>query len=482
MKKLNSFIIAAMAIAMTASCTAKLEQDNKADVDTNSPLTPELVSMTFSAFNGDEVDTKTTYKGRNVYWEESDVVSVFSVAETVTKNVFTVSSLSEDKSEASFTGMSDASAQVYYAVYPHNEANKYDNGLFTVNIPTEQVGKTGGFAQNTNVTVAVAKKDAAGKSNFEFKNISTPIYFKFETAEDAANTKSVTIKARKSEDGNPEEEFLGISGSVTFTLDDNGTPIVSEGSKDYVILNAPASGFVHGVDYVIPVAPVGNFTGLRFIFTDQNGREFVCDNNIDQKFDRNVMFNNNYVPRPYLPAEITLEVDFSKGWPFTTDCVAVEEQKAAGDVYKYNYTYGPDNMMSYPLTLAITFGNLSTDDRYEYEGGTLNFYSNSSSANNSTALIMLPRVEGRYLSKVKAIHATTSYYKRFIIQEGFMSVGLSYTPGHNTTAKEYEFTFPVVTTNGVMYSDRTKTYSLRMRDCSMKVQKLVLTYTRNKPE
>ena len=142
MRKFNRhFIIAAMATAMTASCTGKFEQDYTPEDKTNSPVTSDLVSMTFSAFNGEEVvDTKTTYRGRELYWETTDVISVFSVAETVTKTNFTVSSLSDDKKEASFTGMGDPNAQKYYAVYPHAEANPPDTptcsvGIFTVKVP-----------------------------------------------------------------------------------------------------------------------------------------------------------------------------------------------------------------------------------------------------------------------------------------------------------------------------------------------------------
>ena len=498
MKKTIKYVFTVAAIVVAASCAEKIDNihdggdTSKEEVvvpDTPAPAPVNLVEMTLTASTegntSDESETesaqvKSSYKNRLVLWEESDEITVFSVGSEISKNAFEVTALSEDKVSASFTGLADENASAYYAVYPHSELNSYDNGSFVATISTEQIGVADGFASESNVAVAAFEKNAT--STFEFKNISALIAFKFETEQDAINTKYVTLKAKKSDDANPE--FWGLTGGVSFTLDEKNFPVVSEGTVDHVTLVAPEGGFKSGKNYFIPVAPVGNCTGLQVIFTDKEDKTFVCENNTDFVLERNTLFNCNSVPRPYLPEEITIEIDFKNGWPFTTDCVAEADQKAAGESYKYNYVYGPENSMTYPLTFAISYGGLSTDKSYAHVDAALCFYSNSSTASNSTAVIMLPRVAGRYLSNVKAVHCTASFYKRFIIQEGFKSVGASVTPSWNTTSKEFNFSFPVKDDNGnvVIEPNMIQTYSLRMRDCSMKVEKIVLTYTRTKPE
>lgn len=493
MKKLNSnFIIAAMAIAMTASCTGKFEQNYTAEEgETNPPATSDLVSMTFSAFNGDEViDTKTTYRGRDLYWETTDVISVFSVAETVIKTDFTVSLISDDKKEASFTGMADPNAQEYYAVYPHAEANEYKNGTFTVNIPTEQVGVSGGFASNTNVAVATAGKDGS----FQFKNLSTLIYFRFETSEDAANTKSVTIKARKSEDDAQTQEFFGLTGNVEFTLDEKGIPVISEGSVDHVTLQAPQGGFVAEANYIIPVCSVGECKGLQVIFEDHNGQKYVKNNNIDLKLQRSTIFNHNSIPNPYistLPDDFSVKIDFTKEWPFTSACKAENAQATSGDTYVYIHKY-QDQGVTY--TLSMEFGiwrggwndsGKDLDHYYKYEENKLCFRSYyNSGKNNCTASIKIPVVKDRYLKKVVMVH-NSGRSKRYAFNVGFPNGSTSITQAWAPDGKEFEMAFPILDSNGSPSTITSpvlgQVYSIRTRDQDMDIVSMEIFYSKENP-
>lgn len=493
MKKLNSnFIIAAMAIAMTASCTGKFEQDYTPEDETNSPVTSDLVSMTFSAFNGEElVDTKTTYRGRDLYWETTDVISVFSVAETVTKTDFTVSSLSEDKKEASFTGMGNPNAQEYYAVYPHAETNAYDNGTFTVNIPTEQVAVEGGFASNTNVAVATAGKDGS----FQFKNLSTLIYFKFETPGDAANTKSVTIKARKSEDDAQAQEFFGLTGNVKFTLDEEGIPMISEGSVDHVTLQAPQGGFKSGVNYIIPVCAVDECKGMQVIFEDHNGQKYVKNNNIDLKLQRSTIFNHNSVPNPYysstLPDSFSIKIDFTQGWPFVSPCLAKDNQTDLGDSYWYIYEYEHQNeKYTLPVESGIYRGGWhdsgkDLDHYYMYENNKLCFRSYYNSAkDNCTASIKIPVVKDRYLEKVVMVH-DSGVSRRYGFNVGFPSDPASITQAWAATTKEFTMGFPVLDGSGKQTTITSpvlgQVYSIKTRDTDMDIVSMEVFYSKENP-
>ena len=483
MKKLNSnFIIAAMAIAMTASCTGKFEQNYTAEEgETNPPATSDLVSMTFSAFNGDEViDTKTTYRGRDLYWETTDVISVFSVAETVIKTDFTVSSISDDKKEASFTGMADPNAQEYYAAYPHAEANEYKNGTFTVNIPTEQVGVSGGFASNTNVAVATAGKEGS----FQFKNLSTLIYFKFETPGDAANTKSVTIKARKSEDDAQTQEFFGLTGNVEFTLDEKGIPVISEGSVDHVTLQSPKGGFVSGVNYIIPVCSVGDCKGLQVIFEDNNGQKYVKNNNIDLKLQRSTIFNLNSIPNPFdghaLPEEFTVTLDFATSWPFNETCKSVTNQvKSSSDIYTFNYNYtlnGVDKTIV--LESGLMWGMYSKDLNYEYKDGGLVFNVDGA-GDNCGGLVKMPVVPGRCLKSVTVEHQSGSA-KIFHLLAGYSNAnGATKQIISGTSKTEAAVYNLLVEYNGTEYGlNPDEIFSIRFRSRETKLTKLTITYAK----
>ena len=155
MKKIFRLFPAALAVAAFASCADKMDNEVNAPVQGDN-----LVQMTFSASMGEDVDSKTTYSGRKVYWEASDAITVFSVGENVAKTSFSEPELLENGAVARFSGVADASAETYYAVYPHSEANTYDNGTFSVVFPHTHVAVANGFPSGSNVSVAVSVKDS----------------------------------------------------------------------------------------------------------------------------------------------------------------------------------------------------------------------------------------------------------------------------------------------------------------------------------
>ena len=332
MKKIFRLFPAALAVAAFASCADKMDNEVNAPVQDDN-----LVQMTFSASMEEDVDSKTTYSGRKVYWEASDAITVFSVGETVTRTSFADPVLLENNAVAQFSGVADASAATYYAVYPHSDANTFDKGTFSVTFPAEQTAVANGFASGSNVSVAVSVKDAeVAEQNLQFKNVGALLAFSFGDLETALNTASVTFKAKKS-----DTEYWGLAGATTLTFDENNLPVAAEGDVQAVVVNAPKDGFKTGVNYFVPVIPVGACTGMELVYTDLNGDKYTKNNDLDFELLRSYMFNVGHLPNPYpeieMPADFDITLDFESGnWPFREPCKYIS---SSGETYTYVYEF-----------------------------------------------------------------------------------------------------------------------------------------------
>ena len=393
MKSFFRFFYSAMAVVLFSACADSLSHDEV------SASTDGLVRMSFSATMGDVVESKTTYSGRNVYWEKTDEIAVISVGESVKKTPFEVAELLDNGSKARFDGLTDASAETYYAVYPYSLTGNYADEKISVNFPSEQTAVANGFASGSNVSVAVSLKDAAvTEQSLLFKNAGALMVFKFDTADDAANTKSVTFKVRKSADDAETPVFWGLTGEMSVSIED-GIPHASEGSVDHVTVIAPVDGFKTGVSYYVPVSPVGHCTGMRVEFTDQNDIVYVKNNNVDFDLVRNCLFNVGAIKRPYddLPDEIRIDLNFlgSGKWSFNEKCATEAEQQAnnfAGDTYTYNYTYDANGVQKQKQLSFIIKGNNNT--AYSNSG----YYFLPGAANSR---MTLPAISGRYIRAVR---------------------------------------------------------------------------------
>ena len=480
MKRIINILFTAIVISSAVSCVKQLDKENTVD-STNKDSVEGLVQITFDANVDQQTQqaqpaqssqlTRTTYEsGRTVAWEADDKVSVFSVGgNTPAKTEYSISELSDDRKSAKFTGLADETATHYYAVYPHSEATAFSNDEITVSIPSVQTAFANGFASGSNVCVARAE---AGTKAFAFKNISSLICFSFNTEADAVNTKSVTIRARKSEAGAATVEYLGLTGEVKVTYNEGQLYKVSEGTADYVVVNAPAKGFEYGKTYFVPVAPVGDVNGFEVTFTDKNDTPFVMRNDDAVTLDRNKLFNLSKVPDPYLPEEFTITLDFKAGWPFNSQPVAEDEQVISGEKYIYSYAYGVGTNVR-DIEFIISKGNLENDKSYTYVEKEYLLFNGDD--NNSTAMISLPFVRGRYLKKLEALY-TNNDTKRFVVQQGDAPNG---SPNvWITNNNPAIFSFP----NNTVPCIYGQAYGLRMRHGNVQLQEVAITYTKTKPE
>lgn len=488
MKNLN--LTAGLALLLSAS----LLSCEKADDKTVS-VTQGLVPMTVSAYVDATDLSRTTYSGRKVFWEDSDEITIYSIGSDVTRNGFKAESLSEDRSQAEFSGYASADAVSYVAVYPHDESGSYDKatGTLAVNIPSEQIGVPDSFASGANVSAAEFTDETA----VMFRNISSMLCFKFDTPEDAAATKSVTFKAKKN-----ETEYWGISGTASVSFE-SGTsvPVAAEGSEKQVTLLAPQSGFVSGAVYYIPVYPVGVCTGFEVTFTDKSDETFVKKNGLEATLLRNNLLNIGAVPDPYntIPDEMTVSIDFYNDeikWPFK-EWVMIENQSVDGDSHIYTHKYMHDGReLSKELEFIISKGAVA-GSKYEYstfsqlEGGKKVLF-----LNKENCWIKLPGIPGMYLKSVSMSHGNKDQKKRFRLQVGTDVGATAYYNSPIVTAASYTspatstVTFPTgdSTMGNLKTTQKGNSYVMfftkggSWSPVNMRVFNITLVYTRSAPE
>ena len=203
-------------------------------------------------------------------------------------------------------------------------------------------------------------------------------------------------------------------------------------------------------------------------------------------------------PETDLPEDFSITLNFEQGWPFNETCAAKETQKVTGESYTYTYNYEVEGeQKSENMNFFISKGGMATDYSYEYVDGAL-FFDSDLAKQNSTAMIALPVVPNRYLKEVHAVHNGdpyvhsngTKYYPRFNLQKGFLneagtaldtSNGKTY--GRMDPGVETVMSLPFEKSAGVfVHSELGVTYAVRMRDNDLRMTKLVITYSKTKPE
>ena len=194
-----------------------------------------------------------------------------------------------------------------------------------------------------------------------------------------------------------------------------------------------------------------------------------------------------------LPDEVSLELDFSAGWPFAEPVVAKEDQIYSGEVYTYTYTYDYEGVTRYwDFDIVISRDKIDGFE-YAYEGGCLSYKANDlSNSGNSYGMIAIPYVTGRYLKSITITNGSSGK-KRYTVRKGFNTTPAAkdYTSAVSASAgASYTFNFPLTAANGTTLispglgtqSSGLRDYAIRMRDSNTKISKIVFTYSKTKPE
>ena len=474
MKKIYRYFFAAIAIASAASCAEQME-DNSVLGTQNAPA--DFAQMTISASLGEV--TKTTYKDQSVLWEGTESITVFSKGSEGTPQKFGMTWCSENKAEAAFSGLADLNAETYYAVYPHSATNACTaEGVLTVEIPAQQTAVAGGFASGANVSVAAFARD---DESVIFNNVCSLLSFGFETDADAVLTKSVTVKVKKN-----ATEYFGIAGNVSVNYNPEGALVVSEGTKDSIVLTAPTGGFAKGVTYYVLVAPVGQIAEMELTYTHTDGTTTCTrkNSNIIAALSRSTLVPLETIPVAYdnLPQEdFEVTIDFTGAWPLLPACKAIADQStSSSNRDQYNLVY-----QNLELPMLLYKGNNGTG--YVHETGKGLKYEGTTDKTQIGGALHLPAMPGRYVNKVVCQYTLPAGYPQISemirYYEGSVKLGFIASEAvTEDTKKEYAIEMPIVISD--------KTYGVRMspdlrinpRYANFYYRKVIITYTKNKPE
>ncbi len=194
----NSYFLLA-ALALTLSCT-RTEKDSTRRVR-------------FEATYAEAPETKTLLRSNGaIYWNPGDGINLFTT--TGASTLLVAEGLENPSAQAIFTGELEdidlTAENEFWAVYPYEEINYYEDGAVTVNLYGDQEAVAGTFSDRLFISLA-----RSHNFSLQFYNLCGGIKFCVSTP----GITSVTFR------GNGQETLAGMA-SVVF--DDNGKPVVRD--------------------------------------------------------------------------------------------------------------------------------------------------------------------------------------------------------------------------------------------------------------
>jgi len=260
MKTIKILTVAFAAIAIV-SCSKDIAPIEKG-------INNEASHVQFTAL-ANETRTSLT-SDDDVIWTTGDLISVFS---GTTNNQFSLTSINPDGSGV-FEGEL-VEADTYYAVYPYSEETTISStGVITASIPSVQKPVAEGFANGTNLSVAVTQS-----TSFMLKNVGALMEINIQTT----GVKAVTIAAKGSQ---------YITGKLSITLDGSGVPsyTVVSGSKTVTLLPAQGETFAVGNYYAV-VLPQTYTGGVKVIYTTSEEQSATVSASSDIEVSRSQIKN-----------------------------------------------------------------------------------------------------------------------------------------------------------------------------------------------
>lgn len=252
MKKIYSFLFAAVTVFAAASC--------QKEVDNNMQATPAEETFTVTATVG--LDTKTTLanNSKSTLWTTGDKISVFDLNPAGNNCCFEIATeeLPAATAEFKYTGefiRPDVNVNpdpFLVALYPYQSSALCDFASYKItgiSVPTEQTAKADGF--DSAATFALAIGTESTKNDLKFNNLYSLL--KFTVADEGV--KSVTVAV------NSEAKLAG-EATVQLAVDQTGITggaLAATGSSSVTL--ECEEGFTVGETYYIAVAPV-SYTSL----------------------------------------------------------------------------------------------------------------------------------------------------------------------------------------------------------------------------
>lgn len=277
MKRIYSFMFAAVATFAAASCAQEL--DNQVPAGETKVYTAAV----------DGAETKAALDGRSTNWENNDAILLYDGA-TAAKYV---TALESPASTANFTLAENETALAgnkVIAVYPE-WADGYKSSVADIEkktlskayLTSNQNAKVGTYDPNAAIAIAYTEDN-----HLEFKNAATLLKFTVSTE----NVKAVTLYSIGGEKLTGEWAIDYNNGAP------KATPAEGDASAGWVELSAGEDAvFEVGKDYYISVYPQTLASGfaVEFSFKGVNGKQLVKKYESPVEFKRNVILNiGNY--------------------------------------------------------------------------------------------------------------------------------------------------------------------------------------------
>ena len=277
MKRIYSFMFAAVAAFAAASCAQEL--DNQVPAGETKVYTAAV----------DGAETKAALDGRSTNWENNDVILLYDG----TAAAKYVTALESPASTANFTLVENETALAgnkVIAVYPEwadgyksSVADIEKKALSKAYLTPNQKAKVGTYDPNAAIAMAYTEDN-----HLEFKNATTLLKFTVSTE----NVEAVTLYSIGGEKLTGEWAIDYNNGAP------KATPAEGDASTDWVELSAGEDGvFEVGKDYYISVYPQTLASGfaVQFSFEGVNGKQLVKKYESPVEFKRNVILNiGNY--------------------------------------------------------------------------------------------------------------------------------------------------------------------------------------------
>lgn len=333
MKKLYYSLFVSLTLMFAASCAKEVPQSNETLSSGEGVAAVDLIPMTFEAVQDDYEGTKSNINGNFIVWESSDDIAVFDGTDF---NKFTVSALSGDGKNATFTG-SAASASTYVAVAPFVAAtNKsVENQRISVKIPGTQTIRPGHCVDSdalVSTAISNGTEDLSFTNQFSLMKVTI-------SRNDVA---SITLTGNNGE---------ALYGTNHFYYGGEGAPrmdLSNAGGTDGIVLVYKDADDVRAVfptgDYYIVLWPTTFSKGFKMIYKNMDDERRVASVSSSQVFARNVgqdLGNPIGETGTWCPTVISTAAQLKMWRRAAGDYAAGEEVKLGADINLEGYTWTP---------------------------------------------------------------------------------------------------------------------------------------------
>jgi hypothetical protein len=186
--------------------------------------------------------------GYKTSWVAGDMIGIYGSG--VTNKMFTTS---QSGTSVDFTGTTSLTASDYVAYYPYMSSTQYNEGVLSLELPTEQLYSGADYLLEY---APMAAYSTDGK-NFSFKNLCGLVRLQLFGS---ATIEKITFESL---DGDL------VSGTMAATISESGvTTTMSEGVSTVALTGLSATLSSRRLTSFYIALPEGDYTGIKFVIQD----------------------------------------------------------------------------------------------------------------------------------------------------------------------------------------------------------------------